>query len=96
MMLLPPGCTVTYEIQMSVDLSVDMIDWLLDIGAERDEQNRKIRYGQGRWSHNFNDFSNITILRFHGNDASIASMFILKFNESIISHNLNDMEKYVY
>ena len=96
MIQLPLGCTVSYEIRIDINLSVDIIDWLLDIGGEWDEQNRKIRYGQGRWSHSINDYSHITILRFHGNDASIASMLILKFNEAIISHNLNDMEKYVY
>ena len=96
MMLLPPGCTVSYEIQITVNLSADIVNWLLDVGAEQDEQNCKIRYGQGRWSHNLNEFSHTTILRFHEDDASIASMLILKFNESIISHNLNEMEKYVY
>lgn len=104
MMALPPGCTVNFSIFIELDtLTDDMISWFVQIGGEVSEDTywnirgnrvttKKVRYGKSKWSYRRQDGSYGVRLHFHGDDASAASMFLLKFHEHVQQQNLG--EKY--
>ena len=54
-----------------------------------------VQYGQAKPSYDRKDGSDTTLIRFSGEDASAASMFLLKFIDQIQSHNLKEAEQYV-
>jgi len=103
MIALPPGVTVNYFIAIEIDqLTNDMVDWFRLIGGEvgfKPEWDRKgreiekplVKYGKGKQSYYRQDGSGGVRLNFHGDDASVASMFILKFVEHVQQHNLREV-----
>ena len=103
MIALPPGCTVTYAVWVDIDkLDQDMVDWFIMVGAEHKvdtyydykghQKNRSfIRLGKGKWCHHRQDGSNGVRLHFHGDDASTVSMFLLKYNDQVVNHNLREV-----
>lgn len=102
MIPLPPGCTVTYAVYIDVDkLTDEMVEWyrLVDGRVYQDKwydhRGRErtlnyVSYGQGKRCHHFQDGTAGTRLHFHGDDASAASMFIMKFFEHITRNNLQE------
>jgi hypothetical protein len=108
MIVLPPGCKVNREIQIDVHKLTDEIaDWFVLIGGSVNETKKwtakgqqvvvkQVKYGQAKESYTRQDGTGNTIIRFAGVDASVASMFLLKFMEDVHSHNLKEVETYVY
>lgn len=99
---LPPGCSVNYSITIEIDkLTNEMIAWYYLVGGgvkteeHYDHRGRKVektfvQYGKGKWCHHRADGTNGTRLHFHGDDAAAASLFLIKFLESIENHNLKE------
>ena len=108
MISLPPGCKVSYEIRfMVLDLTDEMGEWFNMIGgtataiAWRDGKGceyikKQVQYGKAKPSYVTQDGTGITLIRFNGEDASTASVFLLKFMDQIQQHNLKEIESYVY
>jgi hypothetical protein len=106
MIPLPPGCRLVYEIQILVnDLTDDMGEWFNLIGGDarrvqhmdyrgRPKYEKIVQYGKAKASHKMLDGTNNTLIRFAGEDASTASMFILKFMDHVVKHNLKEMEQH--
>jgi len=105
MIALPPGCTVSYSITIDVDkLTDEMVDWFRLVEGKVYEDtwyNHRgqeksviyVSYGKGKRCHHHNNGADGTRLHFLGDDASAASMFILKFSEHVIHSNLKDRMK---
>jgi hypothetical protein len=102
MIALPPGVTVNYFIAIEIDrLTDEMIEWFEMIGGEvtykmdwdwkgRESKKPLVKYGKGKQSYWRQDGSGGVRLNFHGDDASTASVFIVKFFEHVQQHNLNE------
>lgn len=105
MISLPPGCSVTYNIVVEIDrLTDEMVEWFRLIGGgikeneHYDHRGRRIvkylvQYGEGKWCHHRADGSNGTRLHFQGEDAAVASMFLIKFLDHVETHNLKEHEE---
>lgn len=103
MIALPAGCTVTYAVYVDVDrLTDEMVEWYQLIGGTvrqdkfydsrgREQTVNYVAYGRGKRCHHHNNGHGGTRLHFHGDDASAASMFILKFLEHVTHNNLTDV-----
>lgn len=100
MIALPPGCTVTYAVWIDIkEMTNDVVEWYELVGgrhkvdsyfnARGKEINQEyVAYGNSKWCHyHHNGYGGIR-LHFHGDDASIASMFLLKFMDIVENHNL--------
>ena len=108
MIALPPGCTVPYEVQINVkSITADIVDWFNLIGGSvrevtnydsrgREYINTVVQYGRAKPSYDRKDGTNTTLIRFSGEDASTASMFLLKFMDVIQSHNMKEYRDYVF
>lgn len=102
MIPLPRGCTVVYPIWIDIkDLSKDIIDWYETVGGKtkideywtrRGDPHRipYVAYGKGKWCHHHQNGEGGTRLHFDGSDASVASMFLIKFMDVIVNHNLKE------
>lgn len=100
MISLPPGCTVTYAVWIDVEeLTDDMLTWYNTVGglvtADKHYNHRGnvtevhyVSYGKGKRCHHMKDGTRQVRLHYHGDDVSVASMFLLKFNEYVVNHNL--------
>lgn len=105
MITLPPGCTVGYEIRFVVqDLTDDMGQWFqMQEGSawateEYDHRGRKrmikhVKFGNSKPSYKMQDGTNNYLIRFAGKDASTASLFLLKYFDEILSHNMEETMK---
>ena len=102
MMALPPGVTVNYYVAIEIDrLTEEMVEWFEMIGGKVGSEIKwtrsgstqnwpVVQYGRGKPSYYRQDGSGGVRLNFHGDDASAASMFILKFMEHVQQHNLTN------
>ena len=83
-----------------------MVEWYRLIGGmvEKDEHydhrgrqktQYRVKYGTGKYCHHRADGTNGVRLHFHGNDAAVASMFLIKFIDYIENHNLKEHEERV-
>ena len=102
MIALPPGCTVNYSVWIDVDnLTDDMIEWYAMIGGNvykdrwydprgREQSVHYVSYGKGKKCHHHQNSTGGTKLHFHGDDASTASVFIMKFFEHVTDNNLRE------
>jgi hypothetical protein len=102
MIALPPGCTVVYPIWIDIDkLTKDIIDWYEHIGGRQKvdtywnhlggkHSKVYVAYGRGKWCHHLQNSEGGTRLHFNGEDASIASMFIIKFLDNVTNHNFKE------
>ena len=102
MIALPPGCTVVYPIWIDVnELTESIIDWYEHIGGRqkvdtywnhrgREHSKVYVAYGRGKWCHHLQNGEGGTRLHFNGEDASIASMFLIKFLDNVTHHNLKE------
>jgi hypothetical protein len=106
MIALPPGCTVAHPITVTVNkLTDDMLEWYEMVGGEvfahhTKTYNRKgdeivskmVRYNSSKWCHRFQDGTSNVRLNFNGEDAHVASVFLIKFNDFIVNHNFRESE----
>ena len=102
MIPLPKGCKVGYEIRFMVkELTNDMGEWfLLQDGrcwAEeyydnkgRRQMKKFVQYGTAKPSYAFQDGTCATLVRFSGTDASLASLFLMKYFDEIETHNMQE------
>jgi hypothetical protein len=102
MIALPPGCTVTYAIWIDVDqLTNEMIEWYRMINGTvleskfwdsrgREQIAKYVSYGKAKRCHHHQNGTGGTRLHFHGDDASTASVFIMKFFEHVTNNNLKE------
>lgn len=103
-MPLPPGCTVGHEIKIMVhELTDDMGEWFNMIGGSatqtewhdakgRKKYTKQVQYGRAKPSYKLQDGTDATLIRFSGDDASTASVFLLKFMDQIRSHNMKEYQ----
>lgn len=104
MIPLPPGCTVSYNITIEIDaLTEEMVQWYEMIGGQvnyvvhmdwrgREKRVPRVSYGKGKQSYNRQDGSNGHRLHFQGDDASVASMFMIKFLDHVQQHNFKEID----
>lgn len=104
MISLPPGCTVTYAIWVDIkSLTPEVVEWYELIGGRvkedrywdmrgREQTKKYVAYGNCKWCHHHQNGEGGTRLHFHGDDASVASMCILKFLDIITNHNLREVQ----
>ena len=102
MIALPRGCSVPFTVTIEIDeLTDEMVDWFVIIGGKVTEKewydfrgNRRlqtyVQYGNGKPCHYHQNGLGGIRLQFHGNDASTASAFIIKFFDQVISTNLKE------
>lgn len=102
MIALPSGCTVTYAVWVDVNkLTEEMVDWFLLVDGKvykdtwydsrgREQSVMYVSYGKGKRCHHHQNSNGGTKLHFHGDDASAASMFIMKFFEHVVDSNLRE------
>lgn len=107
MIQLPPGCRVAYEIRFVVpELTDEMGEWFNMIGGQaikkqfwdhkgREQFALQVQYGKAKASHKMQNSTGDHVIRFDGADASVASMFLIKFMDQIVTHNLKEAEQYV-
>ena len=103
MIALPPGCTVTYAIWVDVDqLTEEMVEWYRLVEGKvykdrwydtrgREQSVYYVSYGRGKRCHHHQNGNGGTKLHFNGEDASTASMFIMKFFEHVTDNNLQQV-----
>ena len=103
MISLPPNCTINYEVTVVVhEMPKEFLDWWQEIGglvSHRDYYDAKgravripmIRYGIGRLSHKSAGNPEFSI-RFREEDANVALMMLLRWDNLIISHNMREVE----
>ena len=107
MIALPPGCTVPHTVQITVSkLTDEMIEWYEMVGGEvtdvktntyyhrtgKEITHKMVRYGKTKWCHRFQDGTSNVRLNFSGEDAYVASVFLIKFNDEIVNHNFRENE----
>ena len=102
MIALPPGCTVVYPIWIDVEgLTTDIVDWYEQVGGNKkvdtfwNSRGKEtsipyVSYGRGKWCHHHQNGYGGVRLHFNGEDASVASMFIIKFLDKVTAHNLKE------
>lgn len=104
MKVISPGVVALKPFKIHTNaLTQDMIDFWVMMGAEaqvvhdeyhthrsgtKQDQYYRLRMGGGDWSHKFNDGSNHYLLHFREEFAPEASIFILKFLDNIINHDI--------
>ena len=102
MIQLPPGCKLNYSIWIDVDtLTDEMCEWFSMIGGSVTEKAeaftgrsyslktiKEVQYGKAKPSYYRQDGTGYVKINFNGDDASTASVFILKFMDNIKAHNM--------
>ena len=103
MKLISPGVVALRPIKLVVDtLTQDMVDWWVMQGANAEEitdqyygrkgpttsKYYRIKPPGSKWSHMFNDGSGIHLIHLNEQYASTATLFMLKFPDTVISHNI--------
>jgi hypothetical protein len=101
---LPQGVSINYEVTVVVhDMSEDFLSWWEEIGGlvsygeyydakGRVVQTPYLRYGHGRLSHRSAGNPEF-LIRFRAEDANVALMMLMKWDNLIISHNMREVEK---
>lgn len=109
MIALPHGVTISYNIKIIINsLNIEVFEWLRNVGArvwveERDYDKRgwlverpMIQIGRAKPCYYLQDGSSNVMLNFNSEDAGTALALLMKFSEQVISHNMKEVEKYVY
>ncbi len=104
MIALPPGCTVTYAVWIDIkEMTNDLIEWCELVGGRKkvdsyyNHRGRKVEveyiaFGKAKWCHYHQNGEGGARIHFHGDDASLASMFLLKFMDNVTAHNLKEVQ----
>ena len=107
MIALPPGCTVAFPVQIDInELTEEMCEWFELIGGSvakklwydsrgREKTIKFVQYGRAKPCHHYQDGTSRVKLHFHGDDASTASMFIMKFFDHVMFTNLEEQMRRV-
>lgn len=108
MILLPPGCKVAYGVRIDIAGTVteDIRNWFETIGGRVVAKNHfntrfaeiityQVGYGNGKLSHTETG-GLVTRIHFLGEDAGVASMFLLKFSDKVKFHNLKEINETHY
>ena len=103
MKVISPGVVALRPFRIHVNaLTQEMVDFWVTMGAEAQEitdeywsrnnlkviKNYRIRMGNGDWSHKFNNESGEYLLHMREQYAPEASLFILRWPENIINHDI--------
>jgi len=104
MIQLPPGCRLNYSIWIDVDAITDeMCEWFSMIGGTVAEvpgpgygavrvsdlvKRKTVQYGKAKPSYYRQDGTGYVKINFNGDDASTASVFLLKFMDNVKAHNV--------
>ena len=109
MISLPPGVVVNYSVKIIVSsLTIELFEWLRDVGArvwvETKSYDRKgrareepvVQFGRAKPSYHLQDGSDNVMLNFSSEDAGTALALLMKFSDIVISHNMREVENYVY
>jgi hypothetical protein len=48
---------------------------------------KRVSYGRGKYCYRMQDGSGTVLLHFQGQDGAVASAFMIKFNQHVVSHN---------
>ena len=108
MIPLPPGCTVNYEVILTLNsMPEDFLVWFEEVGGKvgltewidmrgKSHVTPVVQYGLGRPSHKFNNGTGEYLVRFRSEDAGVALMLLMKWDNLVVSHNMREVEKYVY
>lgn len=103
MISLPAGCAVSYSIWIDInEMTNAMIDWykLIEGRVAEDTwinhrgikiQRDIVQYRNGKKCHYRQDGTGGIRLHFDGQDAAVASMFLLKFFNHVTNHNLEEI-----
>lgn len=86
-------------------MPVEFIEWFKEMGGEvsytewydmrgKLVQLPVVKYGQSKPSHKFNNGTGEFLIRFRQEDAGVALMLLMKFDNLVVSHNMKDLEKY--
>lgn len=101
----PNGCSVHHPIVIDIEqLTDEMIDWYVTVGGEassaiewtargQEISVRYVQYKQGKRSYCHRNGTKQVRLHFREEDAAVATLFLLKFDQYVIKHNIN-MEFY--
>lgn len=99
---LPLGCSVNYPIFIEIkEMNNAIIDWFRLIGGTVTTDSwynhrgikfdrEFVQYGRGKKCYYRADGSGGIRLHFNGEDAAVASMFIIKFMHVVETHNLKE------
>jgi hypothetical protein len=100
MIALPPGCKINYPIRfLCKSLSPEMVEWFEMVGTtgielywtrKGEEVRPWVSYGTAKRSSYTIDGTDYVRINFDGEDASVASMFLLKFMDDVVSHNIKE------
>ena len=109
MIALPPGVTVNHNVKIIISsLSIEMFEWLRDVGGKvwiwNKEFDRRgiarelpmVQYGQAQPCYYLQDGSGNVMLNFNSEDAGTALALLMKFDTYVVSHNMKEVENYVY
>jgi hypothetical protein len=88
---------------MVPELTQDITEWFELVGGQtssvkeydwrgREHTIKQVQYGKAKPSYVTKDGTGLTLVRFNGEDASAASMFLIKFLDQIKSHNMKDYQ----
>ena len=109
MISLPNGVTINYNIKIVItDLNIEIFEWCRDVGAKVWVEDKPfdrrgiakempmVQFGRAKPCYHLQDGSSDIMLNFTSEDAGTALAFMMKFDGHIISHNMKEVEKYVY
>ena len=109
MISLPPGVTINYSVKIVVDsLSIELFEWIRDVGGKIWVENKPfdrrgiakempmVQFGRAKPCYHLQDSSGNVMLNFNSEDAGTALALLMKFNKKVISHNMREVEQYVY
>jgi hypothetical protein len=87
-------------------LPIEIFEWFRDVGAHvwvEDKHRRgftkempMVQMGRAKPCYHLQDGTSNVMLNFTSEDAGTALAFMMKYNEYVVSHNMREVEKYVY
>jgi hypothetical protein len=109
MIALPQGVSINYNIKIVItDLNIEIFEWCRDVGAkvwiEDKPFDRRgiakempmVQFGRAKPCYHLQDGSSNVMLNFSSEDAGTALTLLMKFDTYVVSHNMKEVEKYVY
>ena len=68
--------------------------WVQSTHPSKSMTRKTVQYGKAKSSYYRQDGSGNVKINFHGDDASTASMFLLKFMDNVKSHNMKEYQDF--
>jgi hypothetical protein len=110
MIALPQGVSINYNIKIVItDLNIEIFEWCRDVGAKVWVENKPfddrrgiakempmVQFGRAKPCYHLQDGSSDIMLNFTSEDAGTALTLLMKFDTYVVSHNMKEVEKYVY